>query len=667
MATASRLAVIDLSQQPWEKLYQAAEFAVRQQNWIAAVPLLQQVLLQVPRHASAHHLLGKAWRATDQMGAALAAQQRSCELDPDLGWNWFAAGELLLELDRWPEAVEAFEQAQAVLPAEAWISEQLSTARWLQHCHGERLTNGIGPLTYNYWIKHHEPRLPSDSIALKVPFWCLEALGDGQQCWRALHSTSRVQPAQAPLGRSPWPTDGWLVLLSEGTTLRPGALQGVERWLAGGLPLQSDAQSTHLLRFSGQPLLIQPDLIYADEDRLNADGQRTDPWFKPGWTEESFWSSPWLYALSVWRISWLRDRQLPLPPEDPEGRWRWQLSALQKNPQICHCPYVLVHTGCPPKVSTESLKQHLTCQGERIQSVQPHLHLPGCFHLQWHLPKHWSCTVIIPTRDHAELLEQCLSSLWSSTEIARNNGLDLEILVVDNGSVESSTLALFQKWQQRIRVLPCDEPFNWSRLNNFAVAQAQGELLLLLNNDIESLESGWIEAMAAQAFRPAIGAVGAVLLYPDGTIQHAGVVVGINDSADHAYRHLPPDHDVHRGRSRLLTNWGAVTGACLMIRKELLERVGGFDEGLPVEFNDVDLCLRLSQLGYRCVIPEKVVLKHHESQSRVSKGSSTALSALRRVQSRWPGRLAAAHPWWPDQSERTCLDGRPSGLEGLGQ
>jgi GT2 family glycosyltransferase len=330
---------------------------------------------------------------------------------------------------------------------------------------------------------------------------------------------------------------------------------------------------------------------------------------------------------------------------------------------------VLVHAGPALQPDPDALRQHLQRQGEAIAAVRPHSQLPGCLSLQWQLPQRSSCTVIIPTRDRADLLQQCLASLWHTTAAARAAGLDLEILLVDNGSVEAATEALLQRWQQqlghRIQVLRCDEPFNWSRLNNLAAAQANGELLLLLNNDIEATQPGWFEAMAAQALRPAVGTVGAVLLYPDGTIQHGGVVVGMHSGADHAYRDLEPGHNVHRGRSRLLTGWGAVTGACLMLRRELLERVGGFDEGLPVEFNDVDLCLRLTQLGYRCVIPPEAVLVHHESQSRDAVESRTALQALLRVQRRWPGRFGSATPWWPGQSERNCADGRPLGLEGL--
>lgn len=214
-------------------------------------------------------------------------------------------------------------------------------------------------------------------------------------------------------------------------------------------------------------------------------------------------------------------------------------------------------------------------------------------------------------------------------------------------------------------MLRSDEPFNWSRLNNQAAAIARGDLLLLLNNDIEALEPGWLEVMAAQALRPVVGAVGALLLYPDGSIQHGGVVVGMHSGADHAYRGLQPDHRVHRGRSQLLTGWGAVTGACMLLRRELLERIGGLDEGLPVEFNDVDLCLRLGQLGYRHLIPPEAVLVHHESQSRDAKASRTAFAALRLVQERWGLRFAQARPWWPAVSARNCSDGRPETLEGV--
>ena len=142
-----------------------------------------------------------------------------------------------------------------------------------------------------------------------------------------MHSCALVQAAKAPLGQSPWPTDGWLVLLGEGTTLRPGALQAVERWLTGAFPSQSEAQSSLGLRSLGQSTLMQPDLIYADEDRLNADGNAL-AWLSQVGRRRALEQSL-AHASSIWRISWLRDRQLPIPPEDSEGRWRWQLLALK--------------------------------------------------------------------------------------------------------------------------------------------------------------------------------------------------------------------------------------------------------------------------------------------------------------------------------------------------
>ena len=237
-----------------------------------------------------------------------------------------------------------------------------------------------------------------------------------------------------------------------------------------------------------------------------------------------------------------------------------------------------------------------------------------------------------------------------------------EIIIVDNGSFEPSTVELLHHWQESIQVLRCDEPFNWSRLNNLAVAHATGELILMLNNDVFALQPGWIEAMAAQSFRPSVGAVGALLVYPDGTIQHGGMVIGQECEVHHAYRGLQPNHLVHRGRSQLLTAWLAVTGACFMLRRELLNRLGGFDEGYPDEFSDVEFCLRLSQLGYSCVIPNKAILVHRERQSR---GTTNVTSVKQRLRHKYPFLSSLTQPWWPFESESNFPDGRPAGFKDI--
>ena len=636
------------------QLYAAAASSIANKEWDLAESLLIETLALEPGHASAHHLFGKLWAFKGNTAKALAAQERSCELDPDLGWNFFSAGELLMQEQRFSEAINAFDQALLALPDQCWIKFQAQEARLAAELDGEQIIDGLGPKTYRYWITHHEQRLAASSLLLQQDFWLLEAAGFERPVWRALHSQAPLQPKAAPLGESIWPYQGWLVLLAAGVLLRPGALQSIETWLYSSC------------------LHLQPDLIYADEDELSSTGVRSNPWFKPGWVEESFWASPWLNGMSLWRISWLRNQQLPLPPGDRCGRFKWMLQALERKPSISQVPLVLSHHKQKPEMfsakALNALHQHLLAQGETIAQVNNHGKLVGCISLQWALPKQWSCTLIIPSRDRADLLASCLNSIWHTSQAERLAGAYLELVVVDNGSVQQHTQELLHRWKeslgQQFSVIRDNNTFNWSRLNNKAAAIARGELLLLLNNDIEARQPNWLAAMAAQALRPKVGCVGAVLLYPDKTIQHGGVMFGLQ-SADHAYRGLPHDHQVHRGRSMLLTAWGAVTGACLMMRRELLERAGGFDEGLPVEFNDIDLCLRLGQLGYRHVIPPEAVLVHHESQSRDASGSSTAVAAIEKIQQRWPASFATASPWWPKESERNCADGRPVGLEGL--
>ena len=634
-----------------EQLYSAGLKAWEQGHGIAAEPLLQQAVDLNPEHGSALHLLGKLRAQQGQTDDALQLQQRSCRVDPALGWNWFSAGELLAAQECWAEAQRCFEQALDRLPAEDWIAEQWQQMQMRLLLGGEVLRGGLGAQAYRYWIDHAEPALPAALQPTATPFWLWRA---GR--WRALHSGAALQPQPAPLGASPWPGDGWLVLLAPGVQLRDRALPALEHWLQGQQP--------------------GPDLVYGDEDRLDPQGGRCDPWFKPGWLEESFWASPWLESCSLWRCSWLRHQQLPLPPDDGLERWRWLLQALHRQPQVRSWPQMLSHSPPqpPPDLRLQAqkaqlLREHLQQRGEAIAVVTPHGDRTGCFELSWTLPPRWSCSAVIPTRDRADLLAPCLQSLWRSTEQARQQGLQLELIVVDNGSVEPATAALLERWRQRLGeafvVLRDDAPFNWSRLNNQAAARARGALLLLLNNDVEALESGWLEAMAAQALRPAVGAVGALLLYPDRTLQHGGLVVGLDGHAEHAYRQLPLRHGVHRGRSQLLTRWDAVTGACLMLRKTLLERLGGFDEGLPVEGNDVDLCLRLEQLGYRQLIPPEAVLLHHESQSRDVRQSPTEAAAVRRLQQRWGVRLQRPGPCWPVQADGLHPDGRPRGLEQL--
>jgi GT2 family glycosyltransferase len=225
-------------------------------------------------------------------------------------------------------------------------------------------------------------------------------------------------------------------------------------------------------------------------------------------------------------------------------------------------------------------------------------------------------SIIIPTRDRVDLLERCVTGILNRTEYP-----DIEILIVDNQSKESTTLDYLKKitTDQRVRILSYDRPFNYSAINNLAASEAAGSLLCFLNNDIEVIGADWLTEMASQAVRPGVGAVGAMLYYPNGQIQHAGIIAGLGGVAGHAHHRLPRGDPGYFGRAALVQNMSAVTAACLVMPKRLFDRLGGLNETeLAVAFNDVDLCLRIRDAGYRIVWSPHAQLYHHESASRGS-------------------------------------------------
>jgi GT2 family glycosyltransferase len=222
-------------------------------------------------------------------------------------------------------------------------------------------------------------------------------------------------------------------------------------------------------------------------------------------------------------------------------------------------------------------------------------------------------TLIIPTRDRVDLLKRCVESLLRITEYP-----SFEVIIVDNGSTDRATLDFLEvaKSSSNVRVVRVEGPFNFPRLNNQAARIARGEIVGLLNNDLEVTESGWLKEMVSLACQPDVGAVGALLLYPNRLVQHAGVVLGIGGWAGHAHKGFPEVSLGYSGRLSLASEFSAVTGACLLVRKTLYEEVGGLDEKLAVACNDVDFCLRLRGAGYRNIFTPFAKLLHHESASR---------------------------------------------------
>jgi GT2 family glycosyltransferase len=220
-------------------------------------------------------------------------------------------------------------------------------------------------------------------------------------------------------------------------------------------------------------------------------------------------------------------------------------------------------------------------------------------------------TIIIPTRDRATALKRCLDTVRQRTTYGA-----YRVLIVDNGSRQGETLALLEQCGHT--VIPCDEPFNYARLNNVGAERAEGDYLLFLNDDVEVITPGWIEALLEQAHREDVAAVGAKLLYPSGEIQHAGIFIDADRVPKHAHVGLRSSEHGFGNMADTVMEVPAVTGACLMIRRQRLSDLGGFDETLPVVYNDIDLCLRARQRGFRNIYTPFAQLYHHEGVSSVS-------------------------------------------------
>jgi GT2 family glycosyltransferase len=368
-------------------------------------------------------------------------------------------------------------------------------------------------------------------------------------------------------------------------------------------------------------------LFYSDEDKITEHGLRFNPYFKPDWNQTLLRSHNLVTHLAVYRADFLRELEGFRGGFDGAQDYDLALRCSEKArpEQIVHLPHVLYHwrshaastadpsSGAKPYAmlnGQKALEEHLRRTG-RSGHVEL---LEHGYRVRYEIDQPPKASLIIPTRDRVELLSRCLESIRRLTDYP-----DYEILVVDNGSAEPAAVDYLRRAAALpgVRVLRVGGDFNFSRLNNRAVAECRGDLLALLNNDLEALQPDWLGEMAAQALQPGIGAVGALLLFPDDTVQHAGVVLGIRGVAGHSHKGQQRDARGYIGRLTLASEFSAVTAACLVVRKSTYLQAGGLDEeNLPVAFNDVDFCLRLRELGYRNVFTPYAVFYHHESASR---------------------------------------------------
>jgi O-antigen biosynthesis protein len=398
----------------------------------------------------------------------------------------------------------------------------------------------------------------------------------------------------------------WVVLMDHDDLLAPDALLRV----------------AHEIR-------SRPDvrMIYSDEDKIDASGRRYNPYFKPDWNLDLFRSQNIFSHLGAYQRALV----------DEVGGFRKGFEGAQdydlalrciervKPRQIRHLPHVLYHwrahaestaqsAGAKPYAEVageQALNEHFARIGLAARSEST----PHGYRMHLAAPERWPrVSLIIPTRDALGLVRQCIESI-----VMRSSYPDYEIVLVDNGSTDPEALRYFEQLRHLpgFQVIRDDGPFNYSALNNAAVAQASGDVIALVNNDIEVITADWLEQMVAIALQPGVGAVGAKLLYPDNTVQHAGVLLGLGGIAGHAHKHLARADGGYFNRAQLVQSFVAVTAACLVVRKAVYQEVGGLEETkLKVSYNDVDFCLRLREAGYRNVWTPYAELYHHESATR---------------------------------------------------
>ncbi|WP_019568670.1 glycosyltransferase [Thioalkalivibrio sp. ALMg13-2] len=405
-------------------------------------------------------------------------------------------------------------------------------------------------------------------------------------------------------------------------------------------------------------------MIYSDEDKIDEHGQRFGPYFKTDWNPYLFLSQNMFSHLGAYQ------RDLVVTQggfrEGYEGAQDYDLalrcSAAVHSDQIVHIPHVLYHwrahdksTASGAQAKPYAMEAGAKALAEHVCSRAPGSEvkmMPHGYHVRFALPKEPpAATLVIPTRNRVDLLRRCVESI-----LARTDYPNYQILIVDNGSDDPATLDYLSEVESsRVRVVRDDGPFNFSAINNRAIQKIDSPIIGLINNDTEVRHPNWLTDMVGYALQSDVGAVGARLLYPGGTIQHAGITIGVGGVAANAHRGLSESSFGYMGRAGLSGQYSAVTAACLVIRRDVYQEIGGMNEEcLAVAFNDVDLCLRLAERGYRNVLVPTAVLYHHESATRPREDqgepSKRFAQEVGYMESRWKEWLQADPMYNPNLS-----------------
>ncbi len=416
----------------------------------------------------------------------------------------------------------------------------------------------------------------------------------------------------------------------------------------------------------------ETDVFYSDEDLLNCSGnKRYAPFFKPAFSIDYLRFFNYMCHFLVVRkslgdqVGWIRSGF--------EGAQDFDfiLRCVEKARLVTHIPKILYHWRAAPQstASNPDNKPYATQSG--ILAVNEHserLNLnwaattgPGstAYYLRSRGSRFPSLTIVIPSHNHPEYLKRCIRSILDKSTYSQ-----YEILIVENNSDDSELFSYYDMLRKnaQIRIMEFNEqPFNYSRINNAAVETVDSELVLLLNNDTEVITGDWLERMAEHAVRQEVGAIGARLLYADNSLQHAGVFVGIGQTAGHSHKRYPDDFPAHGWRLAGVQNFSAVTGACMMLRRDVYQAMGGLDLSFLLAFNDIDFCLRLRKAGYLIVWTPLATLYHFESKTRGYEDTPEKVERFNReaalFKTRWKDFLTEGDPYyspWLTLDDESC-------------
>ncbi len=370
------------------------------------------------------------------------------------------------------------------------------------------------------------------------------------------------------------------------------------------------------------------DFIYSDEDKIEMDGQFTDPHFKPDYAPDMFLSQNYISHLGVIKKSLIDEVGAWTVGLEGSQDYDLYLRVLEKTDKIVHIPKVLYHWRKIPGSTAAEFSDKSYAQEAGLKALEQAMErrniaakvenakYPGTYRVKYNIVEEPLVSIVIPFKDKPELLDMCINSVMD-----RSTYQNYEIIGMSNNSEEAETFEMMEKLSakdKRVKFYEYNEPFNYSAINNYAVTHySKGEHIILLNNDIEIISSEWIEALLEFSQRENVGAVGAKLYYPNDTIQHAGVIIGIGGVGGHSHKYFDRTDIGYFSRLNLVQNVSAVTAACLMVKKTIFEEMNGLnEEDLKIAFNDVDFCLRLGEAGYQNIYTPYCEAYHHESISR---------------------------------------------------